>query len=186
MRHSAQIIAKKPQSTTVIVVGTTPHPLRYLYHQLLTTSWPGAIGGIEGAFVLVNCMFALAYMVTGGIEGVAGHGAFLDSFFFSAQTLGTIGYGAMHPVSLPANLVVVVETIVGILFIAVATGIVFSRFSRSGESIVVCNTPCVTRMDGIPTLTFRIGNDRDSAIVDARIRGYVYSHVTKEGRRSTR
>ena len=175
-------MAKKPQVGTVIVVGTTPHPLRDLYHRLLTTSWPGAIGGIGGAFLAINFVFAAVYTVTDGIEGMPGHGTFVDSFFFSAQTLGTIGYGAMHPVSLAANLVVVVETLVGILFIAVATGIVFSRFSRSGESIVFCDNPCITKMDGVPTLMFRIGNDRDSAIVDVRIRlGFVYSHVTTEG-----
>ena len=88
----------------------------------------------------------------------------------------------MHPTSLAANLLVVAESIVGILFIAVATGLVFARFSRSTESVVFSNHPCIGPIDGVPTLSLRIGNDREGAISDATVRiAMMHTHRTTEG-----
>jgi inward rectifier potassium channel len=166
----------------IVVVGAKAHPLRDLYHLLLTVRWWGAIGAIGIGFLVINALFATGFVITGGIEGGQGHGSFADAFFFSAQTLGTIGYGAMHPVSLAANLLVVVESIVGILFAAVSTGIVFARFSRSTESVIFSDHPCIGPIDGKPTLSLRIGNDREGAVMDAQIRiAVAHTHRTLEG-----
>jgi inward rectifier potassium channel len=174
-------MAKKPNvSDEIVVVGAAGHPLRDLYHRLLTLPWVAAIGMIVTGFLVINAAFALAYVITGGVEG-ARPDSFADAFFFSAQTLGTIGYGAMHPVSNAANLVVVVESVTSVVFTALATGIVFARFARSSEAMMFSEHPCISPMDGVPTLSLRIGNDREGAIFDAHVRvSLVRTHRTAE------
>ncbi len=165
----------------VVVVGAAAHPFRDAYHRLLTVRWWGAIAAIGAGFLLLNAVFAFAYLLTGGIEG-ARPGSFADAFFFSAQTLGTIGYGAMHPIGLGANLVAVAESVVSVLFIAVSTGIVFARFSRSSESLMFSDHPCISPMDGLPTLSLRVGNDREGAVMDAQVGITMFrTHRTTEG-----
>ncbi len=169
------------QEDDIVVVGAAAHPFRDAYHLLLTVRWWAAFAAIAVAFLIVNALFALAYMLTGGVEG-ARPGSFADAFFFSAQTLGTIGYGAMHPTGTGANIVSVCESIVSIVFIAVATGLVFARFSRSTEALMFSDHPCIAPMDGVPTLSLRVGNDRQGAIMDAQVRLTMFrTHRTAEG-----
>jgi inward rectifier potassium channel len=178
---SKKAVADRNEAEGIVIVGARAHPLRDLYHVLLTVRWWGAIGVIVFAFLLVNAIFATAYFLSGGVEG-ARPGSFADAFFFSAQTLGTIGYGALHPVSTAANVIAVAEGLVGILFAAVSTGIVFARFSRSTESLVFSNHPCISPMNEIPTLALRVGNDREGAVLDARVHiAFARTEHTAEG-----
>lgn len=177
-------MAKRRQPTPdgIVVVGAQAHPLRDLYHLLLTMRWGGVIGAISLGFLVINMSFAVAYELVGGVEGPHGPATFAEAFFFSTQTLGTIGYGVLNPVSLGANLLVVVESVVGLLFAALSTGIVFARFTRSTEAVMFSNTPCISPMDGVPTLTLRIGNDREGSIMDAQVRiAVARTHHTEEG-----
>jgi inward rectifier potassium channel len=180
-RVTRTAVADNNQASEVVIVGATAHPWRDLYHVLLTVRWWGAIAAIVFAFLVVNLVFACAYYAAGGVEG-AHPGSFADAFFFSAQTLGTIGYGALHPATMAANLIAVGESIVGILFAAVSTGIVFARFSRSTESLVFSNNPCISLMNGTPTLSLRVGNDREGAVLEAHVRvALVRTERTAEG-----
>jgi inward rectifier potassium channel len=173
-------MARKEVYSDIVVVGAAAHPLRDIYHRLLVLPWWGVIGTIATGFLCTNALFAFAYMLTGGVEG-ARPGSFADAFFFSAQTLGTIGYGAMHPTSGAANVVMVFESITSVVFTALATGIIFARFSRSTETMMFSNNPCVSPMDGVPTLALRIGNDREGAIYDAFVRvAIMRTHRTAE------
>jgi inward rectifier potassium channel len=177
-------MADKNVNGDILVVGAKAHPLRDIYHRFLTARWPTAIGAIVVAYLAINVLYAAFYMLAGGIEGTASGQAvtYAEAFFFSAQTLGTIGYGAMHPTGTVANLLVVSESIVSVLFCAIATGIMFARFTRSSETIIFSNRPCVALMDGVPTLVMRVGNDRESAVVDAQVRiTYTWTHRTAEG-----
>src|SRR5471032_3317938 len=112
------------------IVGQRRTPLRDFYHLLLQLPWWATITAISGAFLAANAVFALAYLLVGGVEH-ARPASFADAFFFSVQTMGTIGYGAMYPGSAAANVVVVVESIVSLLLTAMSTGIVFAKLSRS-------------------------------------------------------
>lgn len=173
--------ARRNQTDDVEVVGAESHPLRDIYFQTLTMPWWKMLIALGLVFLLLNAIFATAYVITGGIEG-AHPGSFADAFFFSAQTLGTIGYGAMHPTTFAANVVAVVESLASVLFIALATGLVFTRFSRSTETMVFSDFVCIGLMDGQPTLTLRVGNDREGAIMDARVHVTVFrTHRTAEG-----
>ena len=100
-----------------------------LYHFLVTTSWQALIGIIAAAFTLANLLFATGYYFDQGIEN-AHSGSFSDMFFFSVQTMATIGYGKMEPFTLFSNILVSIEALTGLLALALMTGLVFSKFSR--------------------------------------------------------
>jgi inward rectifier potassium channel len=165
----------------ITVVGAAAHPLRDAYHSLLRMSWGGALAVIALLYLGANALFGLAYFITGGISG-AHDGSFRDAFFFSVQTMGTVGYGAMYPTSNAANFLVVAESVVGVILTALATGIVFARFSRSTGTIVFTSSICISPMNGVPTLMIRVGNDAASTIFEAQIRLVLTrTSMTKEG-----
>jgi inward rectifier potassium channel len=151
------------------VLGARATPLRDLYHLLLRRSWGFTFAVIASAFLTANALFALAYLAVGGVAN-ARHGSFADSFFFSVQTLATIGYGAMYPNAAAAHALVVAESILGILLTALVTGLVFAKFSRSTARIVFAEGAVIGPMNGRPTLSIRVGNERGNQIVDAHIR----------------
>jgi inward rectifier potassium channel len=153
----------------VRVVGARATPLRDLYHLLLRRSWGFTCLVIAGVFLTTNALFATGYLVLGGVAN-ARHGSFADSFFFSVQTLATIGYGALYPKGTAAHVLVVAESISGIILTALVTGLVFAKFSRSTARIVFAHDAVIGPMNGRPTLSFRVGNERGNQIVDARIR----------------
>jgi inward rectifier potassium channel len=166
--YNATTMADSGEPSDVVVVGVAAHPLRDAYHLVLGMRWRTTLAGIAGAFLLINAVFACGYVVTGGVGG-ARPGSFPDAFFFSVQTMGTVGYGAMHPVSTAANVLVVAECIVGLIVTALATGVVFARFSRTTGVFLFSRNACVAPIDGMPTLHFRVGNDRSSTIFEARV-----------------
>jgi inward rectifier potassium channel len=173
-------VARRRNRSDIIVEGAAAHPLRDAYHSLIEMSWPGALSAIGAAFLVINGLFAVGYMLTGGIASSSG--SFADSFFFSVQTMGTIGYGAMAPTTFAANILVVAESVVSLIVTALSTGLVFARFSRTTAEVVFSRTACISPIDGVPTLTFRIGNDRSNCIFDARVKViYVRTETTKEG-----
>ena len=166
---------------TIIVVGDQRSILRDFYHSLLRRPWSVMIATISGAFLAANLIFAAAFLVTGGIAPAAHH-SFMDAFFFSVQTMGTIGYGAMYPESPAANTLVVIESTVSLLLTALSTGLVFAKFSRSTAAIAFSQNAVIGPMNGVPALTFRIGNLRGNQIVDAQISAVlIRTETTAEG-----
>ena len=139
------------------------------FHLMLRAPWWADLLAIAGGFLLVNVLFAFAYSLVGGIAG-AREGSFGDLFFFSVQTMATIGYGSMYPQSTAAHLLTTGEALVGILVIAVSTGIVFSKFSVIRARVRFANVAVITPMNGVPTLMFRVGHERSSRVIDAMIR----------------
>lgn len=174
-------MARRRTQSEVIIEGAAAHPLRDAYHLMLETSWPRAFAAIGGAFLLANALFALGYVLTGGIAN-ARPGSFGDAFFFSVQTMGTVGYGTMVPTTTAANVLVVAETVVGLFVTALSTGIVFARFSRTTAEVIFSRNACISPIDGVPTLAFRIGNDRSNTIFEARVTvTFIRTETTKEG-----
>jgi inward rectifier potassium channel len=131
--------------------------------------WWGALGCIVVAYVALNAVFAVGYLVGGGVTNARPH-SFADAFFFSVQTMGTVGYGAMFPTSTFANLLVVAESVTGLIVTALATGLVFSKFSQSGARVVFSERAVIGPMDGVPTLMIRLGNQRTNRILEATVR----------------
>ncbi|PKU23393.1 ATP-sensitive inward rectifier potassium channel 10 [Telmatospirillum siberiense] len=135
---------------------------------MLTTSRGKFAAVLVVGYFVLNTFFALAYVAGGGIEN-ARPGAFEDAFFFSVQTMATIGYGKMVPTSTLANVLVTIEAGVGLFGIAVSAALMFSRFTRATAGILFSRQAVVTRLNGVPTLMFRLANERNDLIHEARI-----------------
>jgi inward rectifier potassium channel len=144
-----------------------------IYHQLLQMSWPQLTLTFILLFLAFNLIFALLYSLdpTGISWGdtAINAGPFWRAYFFSVDTVATVGYGNMYPVSTLANVLVVVEITFGILFFAIVTGIAFSRFSRPTARVLFSNVAVVADIAGTPTLMFRTANQRHNLIFDARV-----------------
>src|SRR4051812_9838356 len=146
------------QGETFYVMGDERRFLRDVYHIFLKAPWGLALVSIAAAFFVFNLAFAAVFQEVGGIEGT--NGSFFDSLSFSVQTMATIGFGVMHPTSNPANVVMIIESMFGIIFTALATGLVFAKFSRPTTRISSSTRVVITQHDGKRTLIFRIGNRR--------------------------
>jgi inward rectifier potassium channel len=160
---------RQPQGYTFWIVGDERAILRDAYHTFLQVRWLASLSLIAIAFLAVNLVFAAIYMIVGGVAGLNAT-SFFDALVFSVQTLGTIGYGVMHPESHAANTVMIVEAITGIIFTALVTGLVFAKFSRATARVAFSKSAVITSHNGKPTLIFRVGNRRANVIVDATLR----------------
>lgn len=165
----------------VRIVGAERMPFRDFYHAFLRAPWWVALGAIVGAYLGLNVIFALAYTMSHGVAN-ARPGSFEDAFYFSVQTMGTIGYGSMYPATPLANELVVIESVTGLIVTAVATGLVFSKFSQPTARIVFASSAAIGPMEGVPTLMLRVGNQRGNQIIEAVIRvALTRTERTKEG-----
>lgn len=163
-----------------------------LYHVLMSASWPEFFSTLAVVYLVVNLVFAGAYSVCGrdalaGIQTSTGWRHFVECFFFSVQTLATIGYGRVSPVSLIANALVTAEAFLGLFGVAVMTGLLFTRFSRPTSRVVFSDTAIIGLYDGRPSFFFRVANARLNQIAEARINvALIRSEITKEGERLRR
>jgi inward rectifier potassium channel len=178
-------VANQPEKSAanegILIVGAQRHPLRDLYHALLRARGPMVVLFIVVVFLLINAVFALAYLAVGGGAHVR-PGSFLDAYAFSVQTMATIGYGAMYPEQPAAQALVIVEAVVSLLVNALATGLIFAKFSQPTSALVFSERVAIAPMNGVPTLSFRIGNDRANSILEATIRvSVVRTERTAEG-----
>lgn len=140
-----------------------------VYHFLLTTSWFGFFGLIGATYLGANLVFAALYFVVPGSLESARSGSFFDCFFFSIQTMATIGYGKMTPAGLYANVLVTFESMVGILGVALVTGLTFSKFARPTARVLFSKVCVVSKRDGVRSLMFRMANERATQIVDVNL-----------------
>jgi inward rectifier potassium channel len=169
-RSRRKIIAGAgPLQPGATILGIEDSRLSDLYHFLLTESWPTLLAGIVLIFVAINSIFAVIYLIDRGIEN-ARPGSFGDAFFFSVQTMATIGYGKMSPDSFVANIMVSAEALIGLIGLAMVTGLVFAKFSRPTARVRFSRVAIVSNRDGIPSLQFRMANMRANRIVDASAR----------------
>jgi|HubBroStandDraft_1064217.scaffolds.fasta_scaffold14037_8 inward rectifier potassium channel len=152
----------------VVFIGRGKDGWRDTYHQLLVMPLWAFFGAGALWYVAVNAAFAVAYMLTGGVTGMP-RGDFFQAFFFSVETLSTVGYGEMAPAGFAAHSVVVVESFVGLFNLAIATGLLFARFSRPTARVIFSERAVVAEHDGRPTLMLRAANRRRNRIVEAEV-----------------
>jgi inward rectifier potassium channel len=167
-RAPRQILSPNGQ-INIVHWGEDHSPWTDLYHLLLTMSWLQFLGLAVGLYLVTNLLFAIAYFLGGDCLANAKPGSLLDTFFFSVQTLATIGYGAMYPKTLYANALVAVEALVGLLGVAMITGLTFARFSRPSARVLFSRVAVVAPYNGQPTLMFRAANQRGNQILEARL-----------------
>jgi len=163
-------------------------PENDFYHWLLGTSWTSFMLLVVFVYLATNLLFALAYIACG--DGAITHaqpGSLLDVFFFSVQTMATIGYGRMTPVGIWPNAIVTFEAFFGIVYSALTTGLAFARFTRPTAGVRFSKVAVVGNHDGVKTFKFRVANDRSSHIVEAQLRLWLIAEsVTSEGERYRR
>lgn len=173
-RESRRRLLNRDGSFNVRREGPRPLSALNLYHYLLTVSWAEFLAIVTAVYLLVNTAFAGAYLLCGpgalrGPDG-DGLGPFAQAFFFSVETFATIGYGNIAPWGLAANRVMVVESLVGLLGFALATGLLFARFSRPTAAIVFSRSALVAPYRGGTAFEFRIVNGRTNQLVEVGAR----------------
>lgn len=142
---------------------------RDLYHQLLAVSWLRLGFLLCSVYGGLSLLFALLFMLGGDCIQGARPGHVLDYFFFSVQTLATIGYGVMHPLGTYANLLVSLEAFCGLLTFSLMTGLLFAKFSVPNARVLFARQGVLGRRDGQRALMFRLANARGNDILEARV-----------------
>ena len=182
MKKSSAPIKVQVGHREFLKVNVAKYDWRDIYHFILTLSWPQFAGLILAIYVFINLCFALLYLL--GEPCIAGlaPGSFSDAFFFSVETLATVGYGHAYPDTLYGHCVATVEIMVGLFGLAVMTGLIFVRFSRPTARIKFSNVVVVAPFNGFPTLMIRLANQRNHAMVEAEFRLLLMrNELTKEG-----
>ena len=153
-----------------------------LYYRLMTLHWWQFALGAIGLYAAINLLFGLLYWLDPhGLIG-ARPGSFADSFNFSVETLGTIGYGAISPRGAWANALVAVEAFLNIAVTALGTGLIFARVSRPTARVMFAKHALITTLDGRRVLMFRAANQRDNQILEADVSvSLARSRITAEG-----
>ncbi len=150
-----------------VVLGQDGTQWKDIYHFVLTVPWSVFFLTLALIYVAINTSFAGLFLLSPhGILHERSN-SFLDAFFFSVQTFGSIGYGVLAPSSTYVNFVVAFESFVSLMYAAIATGLLFARFSRPFARIVFSNVAVIAPFDGIPTLMLRAANQRANMMLDA-------------------
>lgn len=190
-RESGQRLLNRDGSFNVSREGLSLWASLNPYHWLLTMSWPKFISLVVLLYLIVNSLFAGAYVLCGhdslngeNLRGTSSE--FLRCFFFSVQTLATIGYGHVNPVGLAANIIVTIEALVGLLGIALTTGILFARFSRPTAKVLFSDHAIIAPYHGITALEFRLTNARRNQLVELSIKVILSMFIESQGRRARR
>lgn len=170
-RGSHQRLLNRDGSFNVVREGLDPISALSLYHWSLTISWPRFLTAITIAYVAINAIFAIAFLLCGPsalqvTTALPAGSAFARAFFFSVDSFATIGYGNIVPVGLAANLLVTIEALINIVGVALATGLVFARFSRPMAKIIYSEHAVVAPYRNVTALEFRIANQRSSQIIE--------------------
>jgi inward rectifier potassium channel len=153
-----------------------------LYHRSMTVYWPVFFGSAALIFVALNAVFAFLFWLGDNPIANAGNKSPLELFYFSIETLATVGYGDMHPQTDYGHFIATIEIFTGMCFLAVLTGLVFARFSRPRARFVFADEAVVTKHEGKPTLMIRMANARHNTISRANARLWVIrAERTKEG-----
>ncbi len=147
----------------------------HAYLFLINLSWSRFAAAVTAAFIVVNTLFAGVYSAIGlehlkGTEAPTAAGRFLNAFFFSAHTLSTVGYGNMYPVGVAANAAAALEALVGVMGFAVATGLLFGRFSKPSARIGFSGRMIVAPYLQGRSLQFRVVNRRSNNLIDLEAR----------------
>jgi inward rectifier potassium channel len=182
MRKRRRDIRVKYGQFEFVKLNAEKFDLRDTYHFVLTLSWPGFAGLIFSIYLLINVFFALLYMLEAHAIAEMAPGSFFDAFFFSVETLATVGYGHMYPETFYGHLITMLEIMVGMFGLAVITGLIFVRFSRPTARMHFSKIAVIAPFDGVPNLMIRIANLRHQAMVEPEFRMiFIRDSITAEG-----
>ena len=158
-----------------------------LYHLFMTVSWPVIFASFGAFFFLFNLLFAAVYSFQANDIANLDPAGYWGRFFFSVETLATVGYGDMHPQTAFAHIVAAIEIFVGLMSLALITGMMFARFSKPTARFVFARNAVVRPMNGALTLMLRAANARQNIVMEASAQlRLLRDEVTPEGVRFRR
>ncbi len=161
------------------------------YLVLINLPFWAFLAGLGAMFVFINTVFAALYMLIGigslkGAEAPTVWLQFVNAFFFSAHTLTTVGYGNMYPVGILANSIAALEALTGLLILAIATGLLFGRFSRPSARIGFSNSMVIAPYQGVTALQYRVVNRRSNSLINVDAHLMLMTVENVEGRAERR
>ena len=182
-------MARKPRRQVINLGGFpaikigAPAPFADLYYWVMEMSWPMFIGLVSLLFLVINIVFGLIYAAMPGAVVNAQPYSVVDGFFFSVDTLGTVGYGVMAPATRFAHAIASIEILTGLFFSATMTGLIFARFARPRQSLDFSRVAVIGRHQGSKALMVRVASTRSRALADAQAQmSFLETHHLGEGR----
>jgi inward rectifier potassium channel len=182
-------MARKPRRQVINLGGFpaikigAPAPFADLYYWVMEMSWPMFIGLVSLLFLVINIAFGLIYAAMPGAVVNAQPYSVVDGFFFSVDTLGTVGYGVMAPATRFAHAIASIEILTGLFFSATMTGLIFARFARPRQSLEFSRVAVIGRHQGSKALMVRVASTRSRALADAQAQmSFLETHHLGEGR----
>ena len=147
--------------------GVSRFDLRDPYHLAVALTWPQFLVSSLALYLFINIVFASLLWLVPGSVGQARPGSFLDLFFFSIETVATVGYGEMYPATLYGHAIASAAIVCGLAFTAILTGLTFVRFSRPRAKLIFAANPVIAMHHDKPTLMVRVGKGRATVLTDA-------------------
>jgi inward rectifier potassium channel len=175
-------IERKDGRTQVVGLDVWYSFWRDPYHLFLTAPWLFLLGIVSTLYIFVNSGFAILYLLVPSSIGGVDSPSFFDAFFFSVQTFASIGYGVINPQTFYANIIVTLEAITSLFAIALVTGLVFARFTKSTARVLFSKVAVINMHNGVPTLMFRAANERRNQILEANLHVFLMrDEISTEG-----
>jgi inward rectifier potassium channel len=182
MKRRAHHIRVRSGQFEFVKLNAKKADLRDTYHLVLTLSWPGFAAVVFAIYLFINVVFATLYLLEPHAIAEMTPGSFFDAFFFSVETLATVGYGHMYPETYYGHLITMLEIMVGLFGLAVITGLIFVRFSRPTARMHFSKVAVIAPFDGVPNLMIRVANLRHQAMVEPQFRMVLLRNIiTAEG-----
>jgi len=167
-------IATRSGRTEFLKINAAVSGWRDSYHWVLSLTWPRFALFLASSYIVINLLFGALYALRPGCIADLEPGSFPYAFFFSVETLATVGYGHNYPATVYGHVVVTIEIFLGMIWIAVITGLIFVRFARPTARIVFSNCLLIAPHDGRLSLMFRVANLRHTSMAEAEFR-IIYS-----------
>jgi inward rectifier potassium channel len=166
----------------VVTEGIANPIFHDLFHHFMTVSWPRLFATLAAFFLVFDLLFGFLYYLVPGCIANLNPPGFAGDFFFSVETLATVGYGEMHPQTFYGHFVAMIEIFVGLMSLALITGLMFARFSRPYARFLFSKNGVVRPIAGKTTLIFRAVNERQNVVQDATARLHMLrDEITEEG-----
>lgn len=163
-------ISTRAGRTEFLKINAAARGWRDSYHWVLSLSWPGFALFLAGSYVVINLLFATLYVARPNCIAEMEPGSFPQAFFFSVETLATVGYGHNYPATVYGHIVVTIQIFIGMIWLAVITGLIFVRFARPTARIVFSNCLVIAPFDGRLSIMFRVANLRHTSMAEAEFR----------------
>lgn len=141
-----------------------------VYYGFLVLPWSAFFLSLAAIYLLLNLGYAVLFAVHRGSVSGARPGSLIDAFFFSIETMSTVGYGEMYPATLYGHVLVTIDVVTGVLLVPLATGLMIAKFTLPSARVLFSRNAIVCRFDDVPTLMFRVANVRKNQIIEAHMK----------------